>query len=126
MQLNDPKVPTSALVTSLYEGLERRIEHQVDLLVFNPPYVPTFEDEATMAQDGRDIAGAWAGGADGMAITDQLLKNVDVRAYPFDSPPAPINDSVEDAFPEWGFLSGRREAERPRRNLCTDEGYLRS
>ncbi|KAG8954457.1 hypothetical protein FRC04_011784 [Tulasnella sp. 424] len=76
------KVSTSALVTSLYEGLERRIEHQVDLLVFNPPYVPTFEDEATMAQDGRDIAGAWAGGADGMAITDQLLKNVDRMLSP--------------------------------------------
>lgn len=126
MRLNDPKVPTSALVTSLYGGLERRIEHQVDLLVFNPPYVPTLEDEATVAQDGRDIAGAWAGGTDGMAITDQLLKNVDVRAHPLDSLPAPTNNSVEDAFPEWGFLPGRREAERSGRDLCTDEGYLRS
>lgn len=63
-------------MTSLYEGLERRTKGQVDVLVFNPPYVPTLEDEASVAQDGRDIAGAWAGGMDGMAITDQLLKNV--------------------------------------------------
>ncbi|KAG9051569.1 hypothetical protein FS837_004079 [Tulasnella sp. UAMH 9824] len=74
--LNDPKVSTSAIVTSLDEGLERRTKGQVDVLVFNPPYVPTLEEEASVAQDGRDIAGAWAGGMDGMAITDQLLKTV--------------------------------------------------
>ncbi|KAG8920174.1 hypothetical protein FRC01_000889 [Tulasnella sp. 417] len=70
------KVSTSAIVTSLCGGLERRVKHQVDVLVFNPPYVPTLEDEASIAQDAQDIAGAWAGGMDGMAITDQLLKNV--------------------------------------------------
>ncbi|QRW19022.1 S-adenosyl-L-methionine-dependent methyltransferase [Rhizoctonia solani] len=38
-----------------------------------PPYVPTEEEEAIMAQSQADIAGAWAGGFDGMAVTNRLL-----------------------------------------------------
>lgn len=86
-------------MTSLYEGLERRTKGQVDVLVFNPPYVPTLEYEASVAQDGRDIAGAWAGGMDGMAITDQLLKNVGVSTYPLHPSTVPINNFVGNALP---------------------------
>ncbi|KAG8993888.1 hypothetical protein FRB90_000575 [Tulasnella sp. 427] len=71
------KVPTAAVVTSLLGGLERRLARRVDVLLFNPPYVPTLEDEAMMAQDDKGIAGAWAGGMDGMGITNTLLKDVE-------------------------------------------------
>lgn len=45
----------------------------MDLLLFNPPYVPTVEEEAANAQHHADIAGAWAGGEDGMQVTNELL-----------------------------------------------------
>ncbi|KAG8997068.1 hypothetical protein FRB90_012580 [Tulasnella sp. 427] len=71
------KIPTAAMVTSLLGGLERRLAQKVDVLVFNPPYVPTLEDEAIVAQDDKGIAGAWAGGMGGMGITNILLKDVE-------------------------------------------------
>ena len=57
----------------------QRLRHAVDVLIFNPPYVPTYDDEADDAQLGADIQGAWAGGRDGMRVTDVLLEQVEVR-----------------------------------------------
>ena len=51
----------------------------MDLLLFNPPYVPTESYEVDDAQAGRNIAGSWAGGADGMEVTNQVLEIVEVR-----------------------------------------------
>jgi release factor glutamine methyltransferase len=53
----------------------------VDILLFNPPYVPTATDEASGAQSNADIAGSWAGGTDGMEITDRLLQDVEVWSF---------------------------------------------
>lgn len=53
----------------------------VDLLLFNPPYVPTIMSEAEEAQDGRGLAGAWAGGHDGMDITQRVLNSLKVRLF---------------------------------------------
>ena len=64
--------------TSLVQSLQARLSHNVDVLIFNPPYVPTDELEAASAQEAHDISGAWAGGADGMYLTNALLKQVDV------------------------------------------------
>jgi release factor glutamine methyltransferase len=44
-----------------------------DLIVFNPPYVPTEEDELTRTQLARGVGATWAGGWDGMMITDLVL-----------------------------------------------------
>ena len=55
-----------------------RLAHKIDVLLFNPPYVPTSEEEAYGAQDSRGIGGAWAGGSDGMQITNVLLNTVEV------------------------------------------------
>lgn len=55
-----------------------RLSHAVDVLLFNPPYVPTYADEADDAQHDAGIAGAWAGGADGMQITNTVLQQVEV------------------------------------------------
>jgi len=51
--------------------------------VFNPPYVPTSDDEVDAAQHVAGIAGSWAGGSDGMGVTDTLLSQVDVGVFFF-------------------------------------------
>ena len=54
------------LLTALRPGL-------VDVLVFNPPYVPTSAAELAGAALSNDIALSWAGGARGRVVTDRLL-----------------------------------------------------
>ncbi|KZT65580.1 putative methylase [Daedalea quercina L-15889] len=71
------KIPIDAVNASLAAPLMRRLRHAVDVLIFNPPYVPTYSDEADDAQLRADIPGAWAGGKDGMQITDVLLDQVE-------------------------------------------------
>lgn len=55
-----------------------RLRHQVDIVLFNPPYVPTEYEEAQMAQQAGSISGAWAGGYDGMQVTDTFLEIIEV------------------------------------------------
>ena len=40
--------------------------------------MPTYDEEVDAAQRDAGIAGSWAGGADGMQVTDALLRQVDV------------------------------------------------
>lgn len=40
----------------------------VDILVFNPPYVPTSPEELLEAGDARDLSAAWAGGVRGRQV----------------------------------------------------------
>lgn len=53
---------------SLSHGLRLR---SVDLIVFNPPYVPTCESE--IDHQAGSITASWAGGFDGLTITSQFL-----------------------------------------------------
>lgn len=69
------------LVASLAHPLTSRLGHAVDILVFNPPYVPTYDEEVDAAQRGAGISGSWAGGADGMQVTDALLRQIDVGVF---------------------------------------------
>lgn len=64
---------------SLADPLLPRLSQNIDLLLFNPPYVPTYNEEMLDAQNGADIQGAWAGGKDGMHVTDTLLDQLTVR-----------------------------------------------
>lgn len=53
--------------TNLAEPLLDRLANFVDLMVFNPPYVPTTDAEYT--DSDKPITKAWAGGRDGLEIT---------------------------------------------------------
>ena len=45
----------------------------IDVLVFNPPYVPTSEAELEEAIAAADISASWAGGTRGRRVLDRLL-----------------------------------------------------
>lgn len=75
------QVPLEPLVASFAGPLTSRLEHAVDILVFNPPYVPTYNEEMDAAQHDTGISGSWAGGADGMQVTNTLLRQVDVGVF---------------------------------------------
>lgn len=56
----------------LLQPLRPRIDGTVDLLLFNPPYVPTPEEEITRG----GIAAAWAGGERGRVVIDRVMPQV--------------------------------------------------
>ena len=64
---------------SFADAFAHRLRHSVDLLIFNPPYVPTTAEELEAAKSKASLAGAWAGGEDGMSVTDLFLPSVAVR-----------------------------------------------
>ncbi|KAJ3370621.1 HemK methyltransferase member 2 [Allomyces arbusculus] len=64
--------------TDLTAGLFPRLHGAVDVLLFNPPYVPTeiaevVTAEAAAADPSDFLAATWAGGLLGRAVTDRLL-----------------------------------------------------
>jgi release factor glutamine methyltransferase len=66
------KHSADVIVTDLDAALQPRLHGAVDLLVFNPPYVPTPDEEV---QRGG-IAAAWAGGYRGRRVLDRLLPSI--------------------------------------------------
>lgn len=79
-----PQVPLESIVGSLAAPFQHRLSGSVDVLIFNPPYVPTMPEEAHQAQQTMDILGSWAGGTDGMQVTDIFLPIVPVGFDGFD------------------------------------------
>ncbi|KAH7915156.1 S-adenosyl-L-methionine-dependent methyltransferase [Hygrophoropsis aurantiaca] len=71
------KISIDPITCPLAQPLLNRLRHSVDILLFNPPYVPTGSEEAFDAQTRGDISGAWAGGASGMETTCCFLKDVE-------------------------------------------------
>lgn len=47
-----------------------------DVVIFNPPYVPTEPDEMERAVRERDIAASWAGGERGREVIDVCMRSV--------------------------------------------------
>lgn len=64
--------------TAFAGPFHRRLKNAIDVILFNPPYVPTEREEALDAQSKRHIEGSWAGGHDGMDVTDRFLGVVNV------------------------------------------------
>jgi release factor glutamine methyltransferase len=60
-------------------AFESRLRGKVDVVLCNPPYVPTPPDE----HGHEDIRAAWAGGTDGRTLTDEVLKLLPDLLSPF-------------------------------------------
>ncbi|KXN83627.1 eRF1 methyltransferase catalytic subunit mtq2 [Leucoagaricus sp. SymC.cos] len=71
------KVSLECINVSFASPLMARLRRQVGVILFNPPYVPTEYEEAQAAQQDKTIAGAWAGGYDGMQVTNTFLEMVE-------------------------------------------------
>jgi methylase of polypeptide subunit release factors len=57
---------------NLAQPLLNRLENKVDIIIFNPPYVPTDDNEIY----GNDIEISWAGGINGRKIIDESLQQI--------------------------------------------------
>lgn len=70
------QVHLQVVQTNLAECFVDRLSESVDILVFNPPYVPTeeIETERDFISSG-DINLAWAGGDKGRKLTDRFLNS---------------------------------------------------
>jgi len=51
----------------------------VDVLIFNPQYVPTEFEETQKGQEVGQISSSWAGGSGGMEVANKLLRESEVR-----------------------------------------------
>lgn len=61
-----------AVRCDLASALLPRLENRVSFLIFNPPYVPTPDEEV----GGSDIEAAWAGGVDGRRVIDRAIPQI--------------------------------------------------
>jgi len=57
---------------NLAQPLLNRLQNKVDVILFNPPYVPTEDDEI----HGKGIEISWAGGVNGRRIIDHSLSQI--------------------------------------------------
>ena len=60
--------------TRFVDGLQDFLRNKVDILIFNPPYVPTPSEEI----NSIGIEAAWAGGVDGREIIDLFIPMIKV------------------------------------------------
>ncbi|KAL3793435.1 hypothetical protein ACHAW5_001610 [Stephanodiscus triporus] len=84
-----------AIGCDLASELLDELENDVDVLIFNPPYVPT-PDEDVGSTAG--IEASWAGGADGRVVIDRALPQIArLLAYPHGVAYVVV---VDDNYPE--------------------------
>ena len=56
----------------LASSLLPRCQNMIDILIFNPPYVPTPDDEVS----GNGIEASWAGGTKGRLVIDRAIPQI--------------------------------------------------
>jgi release factor glutamine methyltransferase len=61
-----------AIQCDLASALLARCAHAVDVILFNPPYVPTPDEEV----GGTGIEASWAGGVRGRRVVDRALPQI--------------------------------------------------
>lgn len=66
-------VHSEIVAADIASGLQRRLAGMVDVVVVNPPYVPTPEEEVGC----EGITASWAGGEDGRKVIDKILPVAD-------------------------------------------------
>ncbi|KAK9804204.1 hypothetical protein WJX72_001057 [[Myrmecia] bisecta] len=66
------------MCADLLSPLLPRVRQSLDLLVFNPPYVPTPDEEVYR----NGLARAWAGGCRGRVVIDRVLSMLDSLLSP--------------------------------------------
>ncbi|KAG9439371.1 hypothetical protein H6P81_019536 [Aristolochia fimbriata] len=72
--LNSHGVHAEVVCSNIASGLQSRLAGMVDVIVVNPPYVPTPEEEV----GSEGITAAWAGGENGRTVIDRILPVVDM------------------------------------------------
>lgn len=103
--------PLDPLLADLHLSLLPRLARRVDVLVFNPPYVETWDEEAASAQDverGLGIEKTWAGGEAGMRVTERLLEVVEVSGARGAGAECGMRDAMRAAAPGWGGVAQGR------------------
>eukprot|EP01116_Phalansterium_solitarium_P024891 TRINITY_DN9256_c0_g1_i1.p1 TRINITY_DN9256_c0_g1~~TRINITY_DN9256_c0_g1_i1.p1 ORF type:complete len:229 (-),score=49.45 TRINITY_DN9256_c0_g1_i1:170-856(-) len=80
------KASVDVVLTDLVGCLQARLKGRVDVLLFNPPYVPSTDDEYRASLPaggaGAGIDAAWAGGQDGRMVLDRLLPMINELLSP--------------------------------------------
>mmetsp|Transcript_2748 Transcript_2748/g.5009 ORF Transcript_2748/g.5009 Transcript_2748/m.5009 type:complete len:208 (-) Transcript_2748:722-1345(-) len=71
------KSVAEVIVTHLADGMVWKRMGGVRIALFNPPYVPTDEEEYLRAIQRRDIFASWAGGHRGRQVIDAVLDTMD-------------------------------------------------
>ncbi|KAJ6800784.1 hemK methyltransferase family member 2 [Iris pallida] len=66
-------VHAEIVMTNIASGLVKRLSGMMDVVVVNPPYVPTPEEEVGL----EGISASWAGGENGRRVIDKILPIVD-------------------------------------------------
>ena len=62
--------------SDLLNGINiKSMESEIDIMIFNPPYVPTSSEELNKSQNDKLLSAAWSGGIDGRVIIDKFIKH---------------------------------------------------
>ena len=64
--------------SNFVDEIEEEVGGNIDVLLFNPPYVPTPSEEI----GGNGVEASWAGGIDGREVIDKFLPKVKVGYAP--------------------------------------------
>jgi len=73
------EVDVEVINCDLLNCLEKRLKGKIDVLLFNPPYVPTSEEEfqtSLSISEKTILSATWSGGINGMEVTSRILPKV--------------------------------------------------